>query len=137
MPKVPLDLKTAESTKNRIKSVVAGSRLGPTSLHDQLFEEAGGLSNFQSEGSLPLNISQIKYHRCLLRDKPQNDELADFVDYGFNHSEFVRNYFKGRNFRGRKFRGFATIGIMELRIMESPLLHSPPRISFSKICLKQ
>ena len=85
-------IKTAESTKTRIKDSVAGSCSGPTSLHNQLFEEAGGVSNFQSEGNLQLNVCQIKYHQSLLRDKPQNDELADYVDYGFNNSEFVRNY---------------------------------------------
>ena len=85
-------VRTMHSTKGAMAEKVIATRKGPGKIYDELYEEKGGIFSFPSQGSLPRNTRQVKYHRALQRETPVNDELSDFIDFGMENTDFVCNY---------------------------------------------
>ena len=70
---------TAKSTREKIAKK-ATSALGPTSIYDDLYEDAGGVIEKSASCTVPRGISQVKYERAKLRKKHNKDALAELIE---------------------------------------------------------
>lgn len=54
--------------------------MGPTSIYDDLYEDAGGVIEKSASCTVPRGISQVKYERAKLRKKHNKDALAELIE---------------------------------------------------------
>ena len=81
-------LTTASGTRAKI-SEKATSSLGPSSIYDQLYQEAGDVISRKSSSDVPRSIDQVKYERKKLRSQHEKDQLAELIS--LSNNGLVRN----------------------------------------------
>ena len=79
---------TAPGTRAKI-SEKASSALGPSSIYDDLYQEAGDIVSRKACSDVPRSIDQVKYERKKLRTKHEKDQLAELIS--LSNNGFVRN----------------------------------------------
>lgn len=79
---------TASGTRTKISEKVSSS-LGPSSIYDHLYQEAGDVMSRKSSSDVPRSVDQVKYERKKLGSKHEKDQLAELISLSNNGS--VRN----------------------------------------------
>ena len=87
---------TASGTRMKI-SKKASSSMGPSSIYDQLYQEAGDVLSRKASADVPRSIDQIKYERKKLRNQHEKDQLAELIS--LSNNGFVRNVQVGQGVR--------------------------------------
>ena len=79
---------TASGTRTKI-SEKATSSMGPSSIYDHLYLEAGDVMSRKSSSDVPRSVDQVKYEWKKLRSKHEKDQLAELMS--LSNNGFVRN----------------------------------------------
>ena len=74
---------TASGTRMKI-SKKASSSMGPSSIYDQLYQEAGDVLSRKASADVPRSIDQVKYERKKLRNQHEKDQLAELISLSNN-----------------------------------------------------
>ena len=53
--------------------------MGPSSIHDQRYQEAGDVLSRKASADVPRSIDQVKYERKKLRNQHEKDQLAELI----------------------------------------------------------
>ena len=75
----------------------ASSSMGPSSVYDQLYQEAGDVLSRKASADVPRSIDQVKYERKKLRNQHEKDQLAELIS--LSNNGFVRNVQVGQGVR--------------------------------------
>ena len=79
---------TASGTQMKMSQRVSSS-VGPSSVYDQLYQEAGDVLSRKVSADVPRSIDQVKYERKKLRNQHEKDQLAELIS--LSNNRFVRN----------------------------------------------
>ena len=74
---------TASGTRMKI-SKKASSSMGPSSIYDQLYQEAGDVLSRKASANVPRSIDQVKYERKKLQTQHEKDQLAELISLSNN-----------------------------------------------------
>ena len=67
----------------------ANSSVGPSSIYDQLYREAGDVLSRKASADVPRSIDQVKYEPKKLLNQHEKDHLAELIS--LSNNRFVRN----------------------------------------------
>ena len=69
---------TASGTRMKISQKACSSN-GPSSIHDQPYQEADDVLSRKVSSDVPRSIDQVKYERKKLRNQHEKDQLAELI----------------------------------------------------------
>ena len=87
---------TASGTRLKISNK-ASSSMGPSSIYDQLYQEARDVLSRKASADVPRSIDQVKYERKKLQNQHKKDQLAELIS--LSNNGFVRNVQVGQGVR--------------------------------------
>ena len=87
---------TASGTQMKISNKVSSS-MGPSSIYDQLYQEARDVLSRKASADVPRSIDQVKYERKKLQNQHKKDQLAELIS--LSNNGFVRNVQVGQGVR--------------------------------------